>query len=176
MKRLIAVLIASLLIAAMLGSGATAAKRKKKGYKQKESGSIVLPAPFPQDQSKCYAGLHRRVETASQGNENGVTGYHFDVDKRTWNKPFKLDVVGSEGPADLDIYFYSKYPTLEEWQNDPGSAGGPASIDFITRKAGGEKGKVPAQTLKAIVCLYGGDPGSGLTYSTNAEFKYKAGR
>ena len=85
-------------------------KEERRLYVQTQEGSIVLPAPFAQDQSKCYAGLHRRSETASQGQENGVTGYHFDIDKRTWNKPFKLDVVGSEGPADLDIYFYMQLP------------------------------------------------------------------
>jgi hypothetical protein len=50
------------------------------------------------------------------------------------------------------------------------------SIDFTTRKAGGEKGKVPPKTFKAIVCLYAGDPGSGPTYATNADFKYVAGK
>lgn len=174
MKKLIALGAAGLLAASLVGGTATAAK--KKGFKQTQEGSIVLPAPFAQDQSKCYAGLHRRSETATQGQENGVTGYHFDVDKRTWNKPFRLDVTSADGAADLDIYFYSHYPTLDEWQNDPQNAGTPASIDFITRKAGGEKGKVPAQTTKAIVCLYAGDPGTGPTYATNAAFKYQAGK
>ena len=174
MKKVIAVGAAGLLAISLAGGSATAAK--KKSFKQKEAGTILLPAPFAQDMSKCYAGLHRRSETASQGQENGVTGYHFDVDKRTWNKPFQLSVTDAEGPADLDIYFYSYYPTLDEWPNDPQNAGGPVSVDFINRKPGGEKGKVPARTVKAIVCLYAGDPGTGPTYATNAAFKYTAGK
>ena len=39
-----------------------------------------------------------------------------------------------------------------------------------------KKGKVPAQTIKAIVCLYAGDPGTGPTYATQADFKYVAGK
>jgi hypothetical protein len=179
MKKLIAVALAGLLAASMVGTSATAAKKKKKKKKafvQTQEGSILLPAPFYNDLASCYAGLHRRSDTVSQGQENGVTGYHFNIDKRTWNKPFKLDVVGAEGPADLDMYFYVKYPGLDEWPNDPVNAGGPISVDFTTRKAGGEKGKVPPQTSKAIVCLYAGDPGTGPTYASQAAFKYVAGK
>lgn len=175
MKKFIALGAAGLLAISLVGGSATAAKKKKR-FKQTQEGSIVLPAPFAQDQSKCYAGLHRRSDTATQGQENGVTGYHFDIDKRTWNKPFRLDVTGAEGDADLDIYFYSHYPSIDEWPNDPGNAGAPVSVDFINRKAGGEKGKVPARTTKAVVCLYAGDPGTGPTYATNAAFKYVAGK
>src|SRR5688500_10189505 len=99
MKRFIAIVTAGLLALSLVGGSATAAKKKKKGFKQTQEGSVIAPAPFTQDQSKCYAGLHRRSDTATQGQENGITGYHFDIDKRTWNKPFKLDVVGAEGDA-----------------------------------------------------------------------------
>ena len=174
MKKIIAVGAAGLLAISLLGGSATAGK--KKSYKQTQEGTIMLPAPFAQDMSKCYAGLHRRSDTLSQGNENGITGYHFDVDKKTWNKPFNLAVTAAEGDADLDIYFYSHYPTVDEWQNDPQNAGAPVSVDFINRKIGGEKGKVPADTTKAIVCLYAGDPGTGAYYATNAAFKYVAGK
>ena len=177
MKKVMALCLTAMLAASLVAGNATAAKKKKKKpFVQTQEGSIALPAPFYNDLTSCYAGLHRRSDTATQGQENGVTGYHFDVDKRTWNKPFNLTVLGAEGPADLDIYFYSYYPTIQEWPNDPANAGGPVSIDYTTRKPGGEKGKVPAKTKKVIVCLYGGDPGTGVTYATNAEFKYVAGK
>ena len=174
MKKLIALILVGLLAASMLGGSATAKKKKKKSVKQTEAGTIVLPAPFPADMSGCYSGLHRRVSVVANGEQhNGLVGYSFDIDKRTWNKPFKLAVDDGQGDVDLDIHFYAEFGTAEQ-AADPQYA--PASFAYETRKAGGEKGKVPADMNRAIVCIYGGDPGSGPTAGAQAAFKYVAGK
>lgn len=169
MRKVVALAVVGLLAASALGAPATAAKKKK--VKQTVDGSVAVPTVFYNDTSKCYAGLHRRFDTASNGTEQGVTGYHFDLDKKTWNKKFALKTT-SETPADLDIYFYIHYPTVEEWPNDPQNAGTPLSVDFTNRNTDGEFGKVPPQTTKAIVCVYGGDPA---TATTQVSFNYSAG-
>jgi hypothetical protein len=160
----------------MIGTEATAAKKKKKKktYVQTQEGSIVLPAPFPTDMSGCYAGLHRRIAVATGTEDhNGVVGYSFDIDKRTWNKRFTLALLEGQGDADLDIHFYTEFGTAEQ-ATDPAYA--PPAFAYETRKPGGEKGKVPAKMTRAIVCIYGGDPGGGPTGGAQASFKYVAGK
>ena len=168
MKKLVALALGGLLAGSLLGAPATAAKPKK----QTVNGSIVLPAPFPQDMSGCYAGLHRRSAVATNEQANGVVGYHFNIDKKTWNKKFKLTVDEGQGPVDLDIVFYPEFGTLEQATD---TAYAPPTITFEKRKAGGEVGKVPAKMNKAIVCIYGGDPGTGPTAGAAASFTYTAG-
>lgn len=174
MRKFLALAIIGLLAASSLGGSATAAKKKKKAFKQREQGEIALPAIFPPDMSGCFSGLHRRIAVATGTEDhNGVVGYSFDVDKRTWKKPFKLKLGEGQGDVDLDIHFYTEFGSLEQ-ATEPNYA--PPGFAYETRKPGGEKGKVPADMARAIVCIYGGDPGGGPTAGSQATFKYVAGK
>ena len=169
MKKMIAFGAAALLALPLLGSTAQAGKKPV----QTVEGSIALPAPFAQGTfDGCWGGLTRRTTGQTGGAVNGVTGYYFDIDPKSWNKPFKLEVAGGQGSyVDLDIFLYIHYPPPEETQADPVNGGTPVSIDYTTREAGGEAGKVPPNTTKAIVCMYGGPEGTGF----DASFTYTAG-
>ena len=166
MKKLITLAVAAGLILAVVPS-ASAGKKPR----QTETGLVVAPAPYTDD-TGCYAGLHRRGNILTQGNNNGPIGHHFEVDPKTWNKPFTLEVAGTAaGSADLDIYFYlSDLGTPQQVVEDPQNAGSPPTISFNTREAGGEADKVPAQAKHVIVCQYGGAQGA----SAGAEFVYNA--
>ena len=168
MKKLIAIGAAALLALPLVGSTAQAGKKPV----QSVEGSIALPAPFAQGTfDGCWGGLTRRTTGQTGGAVNGVTGYYFDVDKKSWNKPFKLEVTGGQGHVDLDLFLYSVYPGPEAIADDPVNGGTPVSVDYTTREAGGEAGKVPPNTTKAIVCMYGGPEGAGF----DAQFTYTAG-
>ena len=123
---------------------------------QEETGTIILPAPDPQTgAATCFQGIPRRINMASQGTVSGPFGVIFDVDKATWNGKFKLEVAtGPTGQEDLDIYFFLNFgPGIPE---DP-SMNSPSIIgEFNTTAVGGEKGSIPAQSTKAIVCMKGG--------------------
>jgi hypothetical protein len=169
MRKTIALVTAGMLVLS-LGPGSAAAQKKKKKKKpsveQKVEGTVALPAPFQND-SGCFAGLHRRIAILGQENVNGDVGYHFDVDKATWGTNFVLEPTGGLGSVDLDIYFYTEFGTPEQVVTDPGGAG----AQFNTRAPGGEADVVPAQFNKVIVCMYGGQGGAG----ANAPFTYTAG-
>lgn len=168
MKRLVALLAASLMMmAALAGSGAAAPKQ------QHVEGTIILPAPF-QDDSGCFAGVHRRLNAVASGNHNGLVGYGFDVDKATWNKPFKLEVSGGQGPyVDMDITFYLvPLTTLDDVIAAQGDPPAPPAISEATREAGGESGVVPKGAKAVIICMYGGAQGAGFA----ADFMYMAGK
>jgi hypothetical protein len=168
MKRTAVVLITGALVLALAGDAGAG-----KGKQQKVKGSIAFPAPFAQGTfDGCWGGLHRRIITVLQGQPNGVFGYHFDVDKKTWNKPFALKVTGGQGSVDLDLFLYSHVPPLDEWPNDPVNSGTPVSVDYTTREPGGEAGIVPPKTTSAIVCMYGGPSHAGF----DASFTYTAGK
>lgn len=167
MRKLLGAGLASLLAISILGAPATAG-----GKKQTVEGSIYLPAPFAQGTfDGCWGGLTRRTGTPTMDTTNSLFGYHFTIDKATWNKPFVLKATGGEGTVDLDLFLYSFYPGPEETPNDPVNGGTPVSVDFQTRKAGGEKGTVPPNTTDAIVCMYAGPEYQGF----NATFNYTAG-
>lgn len=167
MKKLVAIAAAALMAATMV-SGATAAAPKQ----QKVEGSVALPAPFTDD-SGCYAGVHRRENAVTMGASNGVLGYHFEVDKKTWNKPFVLEVTGGQGNVDLDIYFYlGPLTTLEDFVNQGGDPVPPATISYNTRTPGGEADIVPKAAENVIICMYGGQQGAGF----DASFTYTAGK
>ncbi len=166
MKKFLTIALAGLLLGSLLPS-AHAGKPK-----QTVEGTILAPAPFVAGAfDGCWGGLTRRTTGQTGGAVNGVTGYYFDIDKATWNKKFKLVPTGGEGTVDLDIFLYLHYPGPEETPNDPVNGGTPVSIDYTTRGEGGEKGKVPPNATKAIVCMYGGPS----HYGYNASFTYTAG-
>ena len=165
MRKTIALLLAAALGLAIFPATAGAGKPK-----QTEEGMILLPAPFTDD-SGCFAGLHRRAAIATQENADGIIGWDFDIDPKTWNKKFTLEPSGGLGTVDMDILFYSEFGTIEDVVSDPGGAGAPSSIGFQTREAGGESGKVPAKFNKAIVCIYSG----ALYQGGGANFTYTAG-
>ena len=165
MKRALTLLIAGSLALGLIPGTAGAGKPK-----QTEEGTIIAPAPFVDD-SGCFAGLHRRGAILTMENNNGLVGWHFDVDPKTWNKKFVLEPSGGVGTVDMDILFYQEFGTPEDVVSDPGGAGAPASIAFATREEGGEAGKVPAKFNKVIICIY-----SGAQYvGGGADFTYTAG-
>lgn len=173
MKKIIAFALVAALAVPLLVAPAQAGKKKPV---QVVEGSIALPAPFAQGTfDGCWGGLTRRTTGQTGGAVNGVTGYYFDVDKKSWNKPFKLEATGGEGTVDLDLFLYSVYPGPEATTEDPPNGavngGTPISVDYTTREAGGEAGTVPPNTTKAIVCMYAGPSHQGF----DATFTYTAG-
>jgi hypothetical protein len=167
MKKVVTLAIAALVFGSLLPT-AQAGKPK-----QSVQGSIMFPAPFAQGTfDGCFGGLHRRITTPTNGAAGqGVFGYHFEVEKKSWNKKFVLEPTGGEGDVDLDLFLYSHVPPVTEWPDDPQNAGIPMSVDFNTREAGGESGIVPKGTTFAIVCMYAGPS----HYGFNATFDYTAG-
>lgn len=167
MKKAFAIVAVAALAASAFSGSAVAAKKKAKPVKQEVSGHIISQAP-PADHTSnptgCYAGAHRRLAVAADEAEqsNGIIGYHFNVDKRTWGKKFRLANV-TEG-VDIDIYYYAEFGTREQVFGDTAYA--PASVIFTERDTDGEAGKVPAKMNKAIVCMKSG---------MQADFVYTAG-
>lgn len=161
MKKIIAIVAAGLLVAAIAPGMASAAK---KAARQDVEGHIALQAP-PSDATDnpngCYSGVHRRLNVASQMNANGIVGFHFEIDPKTWNKKFRLTPVTPD--VDIDITFYTEFGTIEQ-ATDTGFA--PFTVGFEDRNTDGEFGKVPADMTLAIVCMKTG---------TNADFTYSAG-
>jgi hypothetical protein len=168
MKKILGAFSASLLIAGLVAGGASAAPKQ-----QSVEGTIVLPAPFTDD-TGCFSGVHRRLNAVAMGNHNGVVGYSFGVDKTTWNKPFKLDVSGGQGPyVDMDITFYlAPLTTLDDVVAAGGDPAAPPAVSVATRQAGGESGVVPKGAVDVIICMYGGQQGAGFA----GDFSYLAGK
>jgi hypothetical protein len=133
---------------------------------QEVTGEIQQPAPFVDTETgevACYAGKHRREAVLTDGANQGVDGYHFDVDPKTIGSKFVLTADGGEGTPDLDITFYTEFGTVEQ-QADTQYA--PPNQGFDTRAPGGETGTVPPEMKKAIVCMLDG---------ANVPFTYKTG-
>ena len=147
MKRLVAVGVAGLLAVSMIGSTADAAKKRRRRSHtcRRKKVPIALPAPFPADMSGCYSGLHRRgaVRVGAASSTTASSATRFNIDKRTWKKPFKLAVGEGQGDVDLDIHFYTEFGTASRLQTRPTHL---LRFAYESRKAGGEKGKVPQQT------------------------------
>jgi hypothetical protein len=167
MRRLIGTATAGLMAMSFLGGPATAA-----GKVQHVEGHILLRAPFvstAEQLQNCYAGVHRRLTLAAQGQDvNGVVGWNFPVDPATYNKPFKLEVSGGQQNPDMDVTFYMNgFGTLQDHVDNPPYGQDRASVDFTTRKAGGEKGIVPKGATDVIVCMFDG---------YDADFMYMAGK
>ena len=168
MRKLISTATIGLLAVVALIPAASAGAPKQ----QTQEGSIVVSAPFTDD-SGCYAGVHRRLHAGAPEVTNGVVGYHFAVDKATWNKPFKLEASGGQGYVDLDIYFYlGPLTTADDIVAAGGDPAPPATISYNTREAGGEANVVPKGAENIIICMYGGALGAGI----GANFSYVAGK
>ena len=155
MRKTLATAAVTLVAAAFIAPGASAA-----GKKQVVDGSIAFAASGDAvEAGTCNFGAHRRPRLFSQMMfPNGIVGYDFDLDTKTVGKKFKLTT--ETAGADLDISFYMD-------MGDPSDpAGAPTNVPFETRKEGGEVGKVPPGMSKVLVCMAAG---------SNATFKYTAG-
>ena len=161
MKKIVA-LAASALVGISLIPGASSAAAPKQ---QTVEGSIAFMAPFYGDTfATCYSGLHRRGAVVTSEQNNGVVGYHFDIDPATEKKPFVLEVTGGTEDVDLDITFYTEFGTVEQATD---TAYAPANFSYEERGPGGESGTVTEGMTKAIVCMHTG---------LNATFTYTAGK
>src|SRR5688500_662558 len=143
MNKLVGPALSVMLAFALIGSPASAGKAKV----QNVEGSIALRAPFvsPDEQlESCYAGVHRRLAIASQGNANGVVGWNFEVDPATHGKPFKLEVSGGQQNPDMDVTFYlTGLGSIDDHAASPPWGTEPVTVAFEDRAPGGEKGIVP---------------------------------
>ena len=160
MKKIVSLIAAGLMVAAVVPGVASAGKAK--GARQDVEGHIALQAPpgeHTDNPNGCYSGVHRRLNEAAQMNANGIVGYHFEIDPATWNKKFRLTPVTPD--VDIDITFYTRFGTVEE-----ASSFVPVAVGFEERNTDGEFGKVPADMTLAIVCMKVG---------SNADFTYSAG-
>ena len=151
MKKL-PVLVLSLVLAATPGVSALA---KKKAVVQTVEGSIALPQPYT---AGCIYRAQRTAYSVAGAQVNEIVGYTFDVDPKTFNKPFKLEVDGGAG---MDISFYADLGDI----TDPTTA--PANVPFATAGPGGESGLVPKGYPIAFVCM---------TEGAEAAFTYTAGK
>jgi hypothetical protein len=151
-------LCVSMLIAvlAAIPAGDALAKKKAAAHQHVE-GSVALPQPYPAD-GTCVYRAHRSLAATAGDSSNGYFGYTFEVDPKTVNKNFKLEVADGAG---MDISFYSELGD----PSDPTTA--PSNLAFETPGPGGESGKVPAGYPIAFVCM---------TEGQNASFTYTAGK
>jgi hypothetical protein len=147
--------IAAALLGASLVVGAPMADATEVGG-QRESGQVIGATPHPQDPSVCFQGVARRINMITQGVYNGpIFGAIFDVDKATWGGKFKLAITDSAtGTEDVDLYLFKDFGP---WVPDDPIANSPTILaTYQERNTKGEVGKIPAQTTKAIVCLWSG--------------------
>jgi hypothetical protein len=151
-RKLLGVALSTVAVLAMVPGPASAGK---KGAHQHVEGSVAVPQGT-QGAAGCVYRTQRALYIAFGDAINGIFGYTFQVDPRTANKKFKLEV--SDG-AGVDLQFYA------ELGSDP-TADAPANVGFETPGPGGEKGTVPEGYPNAFVCL---------TDGANASFVYKAG-
>ena len=165
MKRVITLVLLAALVTAFVPVSAQAGGTAP----QKEEGTVLLPGPGPNGETTggCWTGWARRFWIFSQGTTAGPFGSMIEIDKKTWNKKFKLDVVsGAQGTEDLDITFYVDPGKVDP--TDPAQQGGIIeSSSYLTREAGGESGVVPPKATLGLVCLA---IGTGF----NAEWSYTA--
>lgn len=167
MRKLIGIATSGLVALSLLGAPASAGKAKI----QTVEGSIALRAPFANSEEQlksCYAGVHRRLTLASQGNANGVVGWNFEVDRSTHGKPFKLEVSGGQMSPDMDITFYlTGLGSIDDHAASPPWGTPAVAVNVENRGPGGEKGIVPKGATDAIVCMFDG---------YGADFVYTAGK
>ena len=164
MKRVLMLALAATLVAAISPLTVQASPAL-----QKEEGTVPLAGPGPNGETTggCWTGWGRRAWIFSGGATGGPFASMYEIDKKTWNGKFKLDVTGGAvGTEDLDITFYVDPGKIDP--NDPAMQG---SIieggSYLTRAAGGETGIVPKGSTVALVCL-------AITTGANAEWTYTA--
>ncbi|MFN2527040.1 MAG: hypothetical protein ABR505_12400 [Actinomycetota bacterium] len=138
---------------------ATPVVGQPRGKRQVVEGAITFMAPAPPQPQSCFPGITRNLTILTGDQFNGVFGYVFDVDRRTWGKGFRVEPTSAALQADLDMSFYTEL-------GQPYPAAAPETVVYETRAPGGEAGEVPEKMTKAIVCMYTGH---------DAEFKYTAG-
>ena len=129
---------------------------------QEQKGNVILPAPGPNGETAggCWTGLGRRAWVFSGGYTAGPFGSMFEVDEATWNGKFKLEVTGGAmGTEDLDITFYADPAGVYLPDTGPNGTG-----SYLTRKPGGEVGRVPPGSNVALICLSIGS-GADVDYS-----------
>ncbi len=128
---------------------------KKPSPRQEVIGEILLGTP------DCSKGIHRRAHLVLGDPVNGNTAYRFDVDPKTWRRPFVLEPTpGIEVTGtDLMVVFYY------------GDLGAPTDDDpratLFWENAGGETGYVPTDSTEAFVLFCQGsqyidNPSGGL--------------
>lgn len=94
-------------------------------------------------------------------------GSIIEIDKKTWNGKFKLDVTsGGTGTEDLDVHFFLDLGTIDP-VNDPAQQTVGTGPTYENRKAGGEVGTVPPGSNYGLFCI-----AVGTGY--NAAWKYVA--
>lgn len=152
MRKLIAFISVATLAFGFIG----AASAGKGAAHQHVEGTVLLPQGTG-GAAGCVYRAQRALYIAFGDAINGVFGYTFEVDQKTANKKFVLNVSGTG--AGVDLSFYGDLGT------DP-TADAPANVGFETPGPGGEKGTVPKGYPNAFVCL---------TEGASASFEYMAG-
>lgn len=164
MRRLIILALATTLLAQLAPATAGSVPPP-----QKEEGNVLLPGPGPNGEvtGGCWTGWARRFWIFSGGATAGPLGSMFEIDEKTWEGKFKLEVTaGGAGTEDLDITFYADPGQVDP--QDPAQQGGIVeSGSYLSRKEGGEEGNVPPTSTLALVCL-----GTGSGY--DADWSYIA--
>lgn len=123
---------------------------------QDVSGTVVVPNP-----SKASGAVsvtrHARTFGLIGPETNGVSGWFFTVDPKTWGGEFVLDSATSG--ADMDVIFYT----------DPGTvtAAPAAAAEFLGVDGDGERGVVPTGATRALI-YPSGAPNAAFTYTGHA--------
>jgi hypothetical protein len=166
MKKLIVLALAATVVASLAPLGAHA---RPAPAPQEETGTVVAAGPGPNGEitGGCWTGWARRFWIISGGATAGPFGSIFEIDPKTWNGKFKLEVVsGVAGTEDLDVTFYADPGKVDP--TDPAMQNGIVeSGAYLSRGAGGEEGTVPETAKLALVCL-------GVGTGANAEWSYTA--
>ncbi|HVF53742.1 MAG TPA: hypothetical protein VNC78_09080 [Actinomycetota bacterium] len=155
--------MAGVIVAAMLTAAPVDAK--KPSPSQKIEGQILVGTP------NCVTKLHEVLIQAGMGQETAY--YTFDVDKRTWQRPFVLEVTGGTDITgfDLILIYYNDYPSVGDL-----TYAGFVQFDG-TGPDGGEKGIVPATMNKGMIILCQAgfiNPGETPQVGLEASFSYIA--
>lgn len=134
------------ILAALVAATLTSSLRAAPAPGQRVDGSIRLALPHPVYEDGCLGfGAQYQIAWLQRPEVNGVVGFQFELDERTWGKRYRL--VPSDDTADLDIAFFPRFQPLVVTED---------YVDDATRGPGGETGIVPSGMTVALVCLYSG--------------------